>query len=97
MVRSTTPYSCQHTCCIVVEGEHLCVCAVPPSPKDVYGHANNVIYYEWFDTVINAYMIRGGVLNPRSDSIVGLCVTSQCNYFESVGFPDVIGKGTIII
>ena len=28
--------------------------------NDVYGHVNNVVYYSYFDTVVNQYLIQQG-------------------------------------
>ena len=42
--------------------------------NDVYGHVNNVVYYSYFDTVINAYLIRHGGLDPHDGAVIGLAV-----------------------
>ena len=54
---------------------------------DVYGHVNNVNYYSFFDTVVNEYLIRHGVLNPVTDTIVGIVAETRCIYFRSLYFP----------
>src|SRR5262245_729342 len=61
--------------------------------NDVYGHVNNVTYYSYFDTVVNEYLIRAGVLDYERGETIGLVVETQCNYFESFAFPDVIDAG----
>lgn len=61
--------------------------------NDVYGHVNNVVYYSYFDTVINRFLIERGGLNIHKDAVIGVCVTSQCHYFEPVSFPEVLGAG----
>lgn len=53
---------------------------------DMYGHVNNVIYYSYYDTVINTYLIKYGNMNT-SGSIVGLCAASNCEYKSSLLFP----------
>jgi acyl-CoA thioester hydrolase len=61
--------------------------------NDVYGHVNNVVYYAYFDTVINRYLIdEGGLDIARSESI-GLCVESHCAYLAAVAFPDALEAG----
>lgn len=50
--------------------------------NDIYGHVNNVVYYSDFDTVVNAYLIGQGVLDPTVGETIGLVVESQCNYFS---------------
>ena len=61
--------------------------------NDVYGHVNNVIYYSYFDTVINEYLIREGGLNIHDGSAVGYCVESQCRYLAPLAFPEIIDAG----
>jgi acyl-CoA thioester hydrolase len=61
--------------------------------NDVYGHVNNVHFYSFFDTVVNQYLIEAGVLDPMSSPVIGLVVETKCNYFESVGFPEVLDAG----
>lgn len=61
--------------------------------NDVYGHVNNVIYYSYFDTVVNTYLIRGGVLDIESGDTIGLVIETQCNYFAALCFPDTVVAG----
>lgn len=61
--------------------------------NDVYGHVNNVVYYAWFDTVINRWLIDEGGLDIERGESIGVCVESQCRYLRSVAFPDRIEAG----
>jgi acyl-CoA thioesterase FadM len=61
--------------------------------NDVYGHVNNVVYYAYFDTVINQYLIEEGGLDIAAGSVIGLCVESHCAYTRPVAFPDVLDAG----
>lgn len=61
--------------------------------NDVYGHVNNVVYYSYFDTVVNRYLIEQGVLDPQMGNPIGLVVETQCNYFASLTFPDTVVAG----
>jgi acyl-CoA thioester hydrolase len=61
--------------------------------NDVYGHVNNVVYYSWFDTVVNRYLIEAGVLDIAKSRIVGLVVATNCTYFASIAFPDEVHAG----
>ncbi len=61
--------------------------------NDVYGHVNNVVYYSYFDTVINEYLIREGGLDIHSGAAIGYCVESQCRYLAALAFPEVIEAG----
>ncbi len=56
--------------------------------NDVYGHVNNVVYYAWFDTAINRWLIEEGGLDPASSTEIGLCVESQCRYLAAVAYPE---------
>lgn len=60
---------------------------------DVYGHVNNVVYYAFFDTVVNGFLIAEGVLDPRRGSVIGLVVETRCLYFEPIAFPDLVRAG----
>jgi acyl-CoA thioester hydrolase len=61
--------------------------------NDVYGHVNNVIYYAYFDTVINRYLITEASLDIERSATIGLCVESHCKYLRAVAFPDEIEAG----
>ena len=61
--------------------------------NDVYGHVNNVVYYSWFDTVINRYLIAEGGLDIGSGNVIGVCVESQCRYLQSVTYPESVDAG----
>jgi acyl-CoA thioester hydrolase len=63
------------------------------SDNDVYGHVNNVVYYSYFDTVVNQYLIEQGVLDVPSSTVIGLVVETQCEYFAPLTFPDVVHAG----
>ncbi|WP_375459030.1 acyl-CoA thioesterase [uncultured Enterovirga sp.] len=61
--------------------------------NDVFGHVNNVVYYSYFDTVVNQHLIEAGCLDPLRSPIVGLVAETQCRYFSSVAFPDRVAAG----
>jgi acyl-CoA thioester hydrolase len=61
--------------------------------NDAYGHVNNVVYYSWFDTAVNAWLIENGVLDIQSSPVVGLVVETQCNYFSPLAFPQTVQVG----
>ncbi|MFC5427225.1 acyl-CoA thioesterase [Paraburkholderia denitrificans] len=61
--------------------------------NDVYGHVNNVVYYSYFDTVVNEYLIRAGVLDIEHGTTIGLVVETQCNYFAPLVFPERVEVG----
>ena len=61
--------------------------------NDAYGHVNNVVYYGWFDTAVNAHLIEQGVLDIHEGETIGLVIETQCNYFAPVEFPQVVEAG----
>jgi len=61
--------------------------------NDAYGHVNNVVYYSWFDTAVNAYLIEHGVLDIHHGDAIGLVVETQCNYFSPLAFPQTVEAG----
>ena len=61
--------------------------------NDAYGHVNNVVYYSWFDTAVNAHLIEHGALDIHEGATIGLVVETQCNYFAPVAFPQIVEAG----
>jgi acyl-CoA thioester hydrolase len=61
--------------------------------NDAYQHVNNVVYYSYFDTAVNRFLIDKGVLDIHADKIVGLVVDTGCSYFRSISFPDTVHVG----
>ena len=61
--------------------------------NDVYGHVNNAVYYAYFDTVINRYLIEAGGLEIEKSPLIGVCVESQCRYLREIAFPERIEAG----
>lgn len=61
--------------------------------NDIYGHVNNVMYYSYFDSTTNRYLIEQGGLDIHHGQIIGLVVDSGCSYFAPVAFPDALEGG----
>ena len=61
--------------------------------NDVYGHVNNVRYFAFFDTAINAWLIAEGGLDIRNGDVIGLCAESHCTYTAAIAFPDAVEVG----
>lgn len=61
--------------------------------NDQYGHVNNIDYYSFFDTVINAYLIRVGRFDPVGGDVLGFCAESHCRFLQSLSFPDNVEAG----
>lgn len=63
------------------------------SDNDLYGHMNNVVHYQMFDTAINGWLIDAGLLDLDAGEIAGLVVETGCNYFSEIRFPDRVTAG----
>ena len=61
--------------------------------NDLYGHLNNVSYYSYFDSAINAYLIGAGVLDIHTGAVIGLVAETSCQYFQALAFPDALSVG----
>ncbi len=61
--------------------------------NDVYGHVNNVVYYSFFDTVINQYLIAAGGLDIRGGAVMGVCAESHCKFLGELAFPEEVEAG----
>eukprot|EP00475_Leptophrys_vorax_P009727 TRINITY_DN16438_c0_g1_i1.p1 TRINITY_DN16438_c0_g1~~TRINITY_DN16438_c0_g1_i1.p1 ORF type:complete len:166 (-),score=42.67 TRINITY_DN16438_c0_g1_i1:105-548(-) len=66
--------------------------------NDMYGHVNNVVYYSFFDTIVNHFLIRQCGLNPSStefdrNAVIGFVVESKCKFIAPLEYPDVVYAG----
>ncbi len=61
--------------------------------NDVYGHVNNVVYYSYFDTVVNRYLVEAGALDIERGPVIGLVVETACQYFAPLAFPQTVDAG----
>jgi acyl-CoA thioester hydrolase len=61
--------------------------------NDVYGHINNVVYYSFFDTAVNGWLVGQGALDIAASPVIGLVVQTQCDYFAPLAFPQAIEAG----
>lgn len=64
--------------------------------NDAYGHVNNVVYYSWFDTAVNALLIEWELLDVVHGATIGLVVETGCRYQRSVAFPQSVEAGVRI-
>jgi acyl-CoA thioester hydrolase len=65
--------------------------------NDAYGHINNVVYYSFFDTAVNRYLIERNVLNVLKSEAIGFVIETQCKYFSPIAYPDLIHVGLKVI
>lgn len=64
--------------------------------NDVYGHVNNTVHYQWFDTAVNTWLIEQGLLDPERGDPIGLVVETGCRYISSLSFPSPVEVGLLV-
>lgn len=61
--------------------------------NDAYGHVNNTVYYQWFDTAVNAWLIEAGLLDVERGDPIGLVVETGCRYASPLTYPEPVEVG----
>jgi acyl-CoA thioester hydrolase len=64
--------------------------------NDAYGHVNNVVYYSFFDTAVNAWLIERGALVIESSPVIGFVVETGCHYFAPLTYPEPVTAGIAV-
>lgn len=65
--------------------------------NDAFGHVNNTVYYSWFDTAVNAYLVETGVLDLATSTTICLVVETGCRYARSITFPEGVEAGIRVV
>ena len=63
------------------------------SDNDAYGHVNNTVYYQWFDTAINEWLIKRGLLDVQAGDLIGLVAATACDYLQPLSYPGSVEIG----
>ena len=64
--------------------------------NDAYGHVNNAIFYQWFDSAVNAWLVDQGLLDIAVGDPIALVAETRCSYFESLEYPNDVEVGLAI-
>lgn len=64
--------------------------------NDAYGHVNNVVYYSWFDTAVNGWLIEAGLLDVAAGDPVGFVVETGCRYAKPLTYPEPVDLGLAV-
>ena len=64
--------------------------------NDAYGHVNNIVYYSWFDTAVNAWLIEAGLLDVAAGDPIGLVVETGCRYARPLAYPEPVEVGLAV-
>jgi acyl-CoA thioester hydrolase len=75
---------------------HFTTISMRWADNDAYGHVNNAIFYQWFDTAVNQWLIEQGLLDIAASDPIGLVVETGCTYFASLGYPGDVEVGIAV-
>ena len=64
--------------------------------NDAYGHVNNTVYYQWFDSAVNAWLVEQGLLDIQAGNPIALVVETRCAYFAPLEFPQDVEVGLAV-
>ena len=64
--------------------------------NDMFGHLNNAVYYQLFDTAINGWITTTAGVDPLTMAELGVVAESGCRYLREVGFPDRLTVGLAV-
>ena len=66
------------------------------SDNDPYGHVNNTVYYQWFDSAVNAWMVEQDMLDIQQGDPIALVVETRCTYAAPLAFPQPVEVGMAV-
>ena len=61
--------------------------------NDQYGHVNNVVYYSYFDTAVNGYLLEASGCDVRQLPAIGIVAETSCRFLSELSFPEVVYAG----
>lgn len=64
--------------------------------NDAYGHVNNVVFYQWFDTAVNAWLVEQALLDIEAGDPIALVAETRCSYFAPLAFPQDVDVGLTV-
>src|SRR5262245_3985169 len=65
--------------------------------NDAYGHVNNAVYYQYFDTIVNGYLIQTGALDVAKSPVIALVAETQCRFFKQITYPSIVHAGLRVL
>ncbi len=64
--------------------------------NDAYGHVNNTVYYQWFDSAVNAWLVEHGLLDIGAGDVIALVAETRCTYHAALSFPAGVEVGLAV-
>ena len=75
---------------------HFATVSMRWADNDAYGHVNNAVFYQWFDTAVNQWLVGEGLLDIDQGDPIGLVVETGCAYFASLSYPGSVEVGVAV-
>ena len=64
--------------------------------NDAYGHVNNTVFYQWFDSAVNGWLVEQRLLDIQNGDPIALVVETRCAYFAPLEFPNDVEVGLAV-
>jgi acyl-CoA thioester hydrolase len=64
--------------------------------NDAYGHVNNTVYYQWFDSAVNAWLVSQSLLDVAAGDPIALVAETRCTYASPLTFPEPVDVGLAV-
>jgi len=64
--------------------------------NDVYGHVNNTVYYQWFDSAVNGWLVSQGLLDIAAGDPIAIVAETRCTYAWPLAFPEPVDVGLAV-
>lgn len=61
--------------------------------NDSYGHVNNVVYYSYFDTAVNGWLMEATRQDIRALPSIGVVAETGCRFLSQLSFPESLEVG----
>ena len=65
--------------------------------NDAYDHVNNTVFYQWFDSAVNAWLVEQAMLDIETGDPIALVVETRCAYFTPLAFPGEVDVGLRVV
>ncbi len=64
--------------------------------NDAYGHVNNTVFYQWFDSAVNGWLVEQGLLDINAGEVIALVAETRCTFFSPLQFPGEVEVGLAV-
>ncbi|WP_458792933.1 acyl-CoA thioesterase [Yoonia sp. MH D7] len=61
--------------------------------NDAFGHMNNAVHYQFFDTMVNGVLRGWGCLQDAQEATRFLVAETGCKYYAEMRYPDCVIAG----